>query len=82
MRHWSAIVIATGMASFPIAAGAQNCEAIPAGPARTDCYIGLSRISQGQSAIAAGSARTQSDAARYQQVTGKAPKQRQKQVTK
>lgn len=78
MTYRSAVVVAALLASFPDLAGAQNCEAIPAGPARTDCYIGLSRIYQGQSGVAAGGARVQSDAARYQQVTGKAPKQRRK----
>jgi hypothetical protein len=87
MTHWiaiGAIVIAVLLASFPDVASAQkNCQAVPAGPARTDCYIGLSRIYRGQSDVAAGKARVQSDAARYQQVTGirsrsKAPKHRRK----
>jgi hypothetical protein len=43
---------------------------MPAGPARTDCYIGLSRVYQGRSDVAAGKARVQSDAARYRQTTG------------
>jgi hypothetical protein len=47
-----------------------DCEAIPAGPSRTNCYIGLSRVYRGQSDVAAGNARVQSDAARLQQVTG------------
>ena len=76
MRHWSGMLIAIGMTSFANAANAQDCEAIQAGPARTDCYIGLSRISQGKSNIAAGAARTQSDAARYRQVTGSAARKR------
>ena len=76
MRHWSGMLIAIGMTSFANAANAQDCEAIQAGPARTDCYIGLSRISQGKSNVAVGTARMQSDAARYQQVTGNAPRKR------
>ncbi len=48
----------TGIASAQV-----NCEAIPAGPGRTDCYIGLSRINRDKSQIAAGVARQQSDAA-------------------
>ena len=82
MRLWWLIAIAAGMASVPNVADAQNCATIPAGPARTDCYIGLSRISQGQSHVAAGTARAQSDAARYEQVTGKVPKQTRKRMTR
>jgi hypothetical protein len=47
-----------------------NCDALPPGPARTDCYIGLARIYRQQSEIAAGVARQQSDAAIYRRVTG------------
>jgi hypothetical protein len=36
-----------------------NCETVPAGPARTDCYIGLSRINRQKSEIAAGVAQQQ-----------------------
>ncbi|MGC2317948.1 MAG: hypothetical protein WA615_15870 [Bradyrhizobium sp.] len=71
MKHRTAAVLAILLASFPRGGIAQvDCGAIPAGPARTDCYIGLSRIHGGQSGIAAGTARVQSDAARHQQVTG------------
>jgi hypothetical protein len=71
MKCWTACVVATLLAGFPNVASAQvNCNAVPAGPARTDCFIGQSRISQGQSDIAAGKARVQTDAARYEQVTG------------
>jgi hypothetical protein len=63
-------VAAILLAGLPNIAKAQNCEAVPAGPARTDCYIGLSRIYQGQSDIAAGKARVQSNSARYRQITG------------
>jgi hypothetical protein len=69
MTRWSASV-AILLTSLPHFASAQNCEAVAAGPARTDCYIGLSRIYQGQSDVAAGTARVQSDAARYRQITG------------
>lgn len=83
MTHWTASVVAILLASLPDVARAQNCAAIPAGPARTDCYIGSSRIYGAQSDIAAGKARVQSDAARLQQVTGtkghpRAPKHRPK----
>ena len=71
MQHWIVSVVAVLLATLPGAVSAQvDCNAIPAGPARTDCYIGQSRIYQGQSAVAAGKARVQTDAARYQQVTG------------
>jgi len=62
--------IALLLASLPNFANGQNCESVPAGPARTDCYIGLGRIYQGQSDVAAGTARVQSDAARYREITG------------
>jgi hypothetical protein len=59
------------LVSFPDVSSAQvNCEAVPAGPARTDCYLGLSSLYQEQSNLAAGKARVQSDAARYRRVTG------------
>ena len=62
------------VASLPGVATAQvNCETIPAGPARTDCYIGLSRINQQKSEIAASTARHQTDSATYRQLTGSRP---------
>jgi hypothetical protein len=71
MTYWRASVLAISLASFTGVVNAQvDCNAVPAGPARTDCYIGLSRIYQGQSDVAAGKARVQSDIARYRQVTG------------
>jgi hypothetical protein len=66
-----AILVAVWLARSPDLASAQdNCQAMPAGPARTDCYIALSRIHGAQSDLAASKARVQSDAARYRQVTG------------
>ena len=53
-----------------------NCETFPAGPDRTDCYIGLSRINREKSAIAVGGARQQSDTAIYRSVTGTYPKKK------
>ena len=47
-----------------------DCNTVPAGPARTDCYIALSRFHGAQSDLAASKARVQSDTARYRQVTG------------
>ena len=71
MTQWTASVVAILLASSLNLANAQeNFQTLPAGPARTDCYIGLSRIYQGQSDVAAGKARVQSDAARYRRTTG------------
>jgi hypothetical protein len=65
------VVLWTISASEPDFAHAQaHCETIPAGPARTDCYIGLSRISGQKSNIAAGTAQQQADAAKFRQITG------------
>ena len=67
----SASAVALLLATFTGVASAQvNCEAMPAGPERTDCYIGLSRLSQGQSDIVAGKTGVRSGAARYRAVTG------------
>jgi hypothetical protein len=87
MKHRTASVVAILLASFPGVVSAQvDCNAVPAGPARTDCYIGLSQVYRGQSDVAAGNARVQSDAARLQQVTGsrsrsKASKHRRNRAT-
>ena len=63
MRHWTALVVAILLAALPGLASAQvNCEAIPHGPARTDCYLGLSQFYRGPD-LAAARARAQSDAA-------------------
>jgi hypothetical protein len=71
MTHWIAAAAAILLVSFPDVLSAQvKCEAVPAGPARTDCYLGLSSLYQEQSNLAAGKARVQSDAARYRQLTG------------
>jgi hypothetical protein len=59
------------VAGWPGSATAQiNCETIPAGPDRTDCYIGLSRINHEKAAIAASVAQHQSDVAIYRSITG------------
>jgi hypothetical protein len=60
--------------STDVAKSQVNCEAIPVGPARTDCYIGLSHISRQRSTIAAGAAQQQTNRAIYRQVTGMRPK--------
>jgi hypothetical protein len=53
-----------------------NCETIPPGPARTDCYIGLSRINRQKSDIATGVAQQQTDTAIYRNVTRTRPKKK------
>ena len=74
MTHWAASVVAILLAGFAGVASAQvNCEAIPHGPARTDCYLGLSEFYRGQSDLAAARARAQSDAAWYRAITGTDP---------
>jgi hypothetical protein len=86
MKYWTSSALAILLASFPGIVRAQvDCDAIPAGPARTDCYIGLGRVYHGQSDVAAGNARVKSDAAGLQQATGtrsrpKASKHRRKTV--
>jgi hypothetical protein len=74
MTNWTASVVAILLASFPAAASAQpNCEAIPRGPERTDCYLALSQFYRAQSDLAATKARAQSDAAWYRTITGRGP---------
>jgi hypothetical protein len=59
------------LAGFPADARAQiDCSTFPVGPSKTDCYINVSRATDGRSDLAAAKARLQSDAARYQQVIG------------
>jgi len=77
MTHRTLGVVAILLAAFPGVAGAQpNCAAIPRGPERTDCYLGLSQYHRGQSDLAAAKARAQSDAAWYRAVTGTDPPKR------
>jgi hypothetical protein len=74
MTHWTVSVIAILLVSFPGVASAQvDCGTIPRGPARTDCYLGLSQFYRGQSDLAAARARVQSDAAWYRAITGTDP---------
>lgn len=71
MRRAGLLPVSVFVLMIPVAGHAQtDCSTIPAGPARTDCYIALSRFHGAQSDAAAGKARVQSDAARYRQVTG------------
>ena len=75
MKHWTASVVAILLAGFSwrCKRAQVNCEAIPHGPARTDCYLGLSQFYRGQSDLAAARARAQSDAAWYRAITGTDP---------
>ena len=74
MTRWRASAVAILLASFPGVASAQpNCEAIPHGPERTDCYLALSQFYRAQSDLAAARAHAQADAAWYRAITGTAP---------
>jgi hypothetical protein len=74
MKYWTASVVAILLASFSGVVSAQvDCGAMPNGPARTDCYLGLSQFYRGQSDLAAARARAQSDAAWYRAVIGTDP---------
>jgi hypothetical protein len=71
MGHWTATAATILLTSFAGVVSAQpNCETMPRGPERTDCYIGLSRINQAQFDLAAAKARAQSNAASYRAITG------------
>ena len=70
------IIWAIVLCSHSFATAQGNCEVIPAGPDRTDCYIVQSRINRQKSELAATIARQQADAATYRQVTGKRPKKK------
>ena len=74
MKHWTASVIAISLASLPAVSSTQpNCDAIPHGPERTDCYLALSQFYRAQSDLAAARARAKSDAAWYRAITGTDP---------
>jgi hypothetical protein len=45
--------------------------ALPAGPARTECYIGLGRINRQKSELSTGVARQEAETAIYYKATGK-----------
>jgi hypothetical protein len=74
MKPRTASLVAVLLVASPAVADAQpNCEAIPRGPARTDCYLGLSQFYRAQSDLAADRALAQSDAAWYRAITGTDP---------
>ena len=74
MTRWSASAVAILLASsLDVASAHVGCDAIPRGPARTDCYLALSQFYRGQSDLVAARARVQSDAAWYRAITGMHP---------
>jgi hypothetical protein len=74
MTHWTASAVAISLVSFSGVASAQvDCSTIPHGPARTDCYLGLTQFYRGRGDLAAAKARVQSDAAWYRAITGTEP---------
>ena len=73
MAPWTASLVTVLLAASPAVADAEtNCDGMPRGPARTDCYLGLSQY-RAQSDLAADRARAQSDAAWYRAITGTDP---------
>ena len=66
--------------SLGVAVAQVNCETFPAGPAWTDCYIGLSRINRQKSEISAGVARQEAETAIYRKVTGKRPNKKRRRM--
>jgi hypothetical protein len=71
MTLWTARAVAILLAcSSDVARAHVRCDAIPHGPARTDCYLALSQFYRGQSDLAAARARVRSDAAWYRAITG------------
>jgi hypothetical protein len=55
-----------------------NCETLPPGPRRTDCYVGLSRVNRQKSEISTGVARQEAETAIYHKVTGKRPNKKRR----
>lgn len=81
MKRCKVIVLLGGIViSLPFAASAQHrakrimaemsCDSFPVGPARTDCYIGLSRISRQKVEISGRVAQQIKNRARYRQIIG------------
>jgi hypothetical protein len=73
-RLGGAALLALVASGIHTATAQVNCETVPVGPARTDCYIGLSQIHRENSGIAAGVAQQQSDIAVYRRLTGTHPR--------
>src|SRR4051794_39645536 len=69
LRLTTALVLAACWLGGSVAA-AQDCEVMPNGPDRTDCYIIRARIAREKTAIAATNARIMADTARLRAITG------------
>jgi hypothetical protein len=65
------VILAVAAITTPAAISAQGaCEAMPRGPARTDCFIARARIANEKANLAYDKARALSDAARLRATTG------------
>jgi hypothetical protein len=65
------VVLAVAAIATPPTISAQGaCEAMPRGPARTDCFIGRARIANQKANLAYDKSRALSDAARLRATTG------------
>ena len=73
-----AALLAFVASSIDVAKAQVHCETIPAGPERTDCYIGLSRINRQKSEISAGVAQQQAETAIYRLMTDKRPNKKRR----
>jgi len=67
---WLLLLLSAALIAPEAAMAQGDCEARPAGRARTDCFIGRARILNQQSKIARDKARLESNSARLQSVTG------------
>jgi len=64
------VLLSPGLVVSHAALGQGDCEVMPAGRDRTDCFIGRARILDQRSMIARDKARLQSDRARLQGIAG------------
>src|SRR4029453_3422131 len=63
-------LLLAALVSSQTAAAQGNCEAMPRGPPRTDCFIARARIASQKADLAYEKARVQEDIARLQAATG------------
>jgi hypothetical protein len=66
------LTVAATAALPPVTVAQGECEAMPAGPKRTDCFILRARVQGLKSDIAAGTARQKKGAAKLESQTGSA----------
>jgi hypothetical protein len=66
------VTVAATAALPPVAVAQGDCEAMPKGPKRTDCFILRARVQGLKSDIAAGTARQKKGAAKLESQTGSA----------